>query len=1070
MQKDERNFTGGFYTMTFSKKVNLILITGIITLLFSYGLTNAQIKIMPLGDSITKGTGSSDNGGYRDDLQSYLTDYSISYNFVGSQSDGSGFQTNHEGHEGFTSANILGSVNGWLTTFSPNYVLLMIGANDVTEIANGTLSISESVSNIEGIVDAIQSYNASTHILISSLTPRADSLDSYTLALSHRIKYIYENKKAAGYKIHYVGSGEMFRTYETWADDYMDNFLHPNDTGYNQIAKGLFHRMINIIQEANSGLNRIITDNFDRQTTDLLDVWAHDGTYEIQVVSGKRELHCNANDNGWSHLAIYRGATNPGEVSFKWGIGTDASGIIDAGAAVRLNTANPNTAKGYFIRFKKEGGSNVLDLWTINNGHIGSHIAETPYAIAAPGAGDVCKIVFDSDANGHKFEVYFRDEYAGYVNDPNKVYGTVPEQYAGFLMKGSGANYNIDDFNMYLIGDITPPNDISDLNATSATSTSITLNWTAPGDDGIEGRASYYDIRYSENMIDDSNWDQATVAPGLPVPSAPNTAENFVLAGLSPATDYYFAVKTADDAFNWSGLSNIKQASTSSGGGALMKTDEFNDPGTLTTLWSANPAYAIQNGQFMNMTGSGWSELAVFNSNVNPVEASMQWAAEPDADLAGIDKGGIAMLLDSDDYSTANGYLCTVRNEAGADPVCYLFTVVGGAASGLVGTLQVPGKPYPGPGDVFKIVASSDGSGHHFDYFVNEQYYGRLDDPAKTYSNDTDYYAGILLHGGLNNNVERFTVLNAVGEPKYLQKVSPLTDPIGTVGQALEDSLVVQVIDNNYNPVSNMVVDFSVVQGNATLDLSPPDDNIRRETENANVIQGEFQEGIDPNAAGGRYVYSSGSGERFMGKIEFNVYIKTPGQYLIYGRFNIPDKNNYSLFVQVDDQPDVTQDTVGYSIGVWDLPKSNANQWVWDFISDRTSGNYKVWNLSQGVHKITITQRWCPGVKLDKIILSSNFSFWPSGTEEYPEYITDNSGMARAELTLGTTAGLNEVEVTVPGYTLEPPSVNFSITGRADTPTSMVATTPQSQTGKGGERLSTPFEVQLSDQYSNLAE
>ncbi len=1056
--------------MTFSKKLNVWLVFGIIALLFSYGLTNAQIKIMPLGDSITKGAGSSDNGGYRDDLQLSLTSYSVNYNFVGSLSDGSGFQTNHEGHEGFTSGDILSNVSGWLTTFSPNYVLLIVGANDVTEIANETLTIANSVNNIEGIVNAIHSHNASTHILISSLTPRTDALDSLTTALSHRIKYIYEDKKAAGYKIHYIGTGEMFRTYDAWGDDYMEDFLHPNDNGYNVIAKGFFHRMINIIQEANSGLNRILIDNFDRQTTDLLDVWAHDGTYEIQVVSGKRELHCNASDGNWSHMAIYRGATNAGEISFKWGAGTAASDIIDAGVAVRLNTANPNTAKGYFIRFKKEDGSNVLQLWTINNGGIGNYITESPYAISPPAAGDVCKIVLDSDANGHKFECYFRDEYAGYVNDPNKVYGNVAEQFAGILSKGSGSSYNVDDYDMYLIGDIMPPSNISNLNATSVTSTSITLTWTSPGDDGIEGRASYYDIRYSENMIDETNWSQATVAPGLPFPAEPNTTENFVLAGLSPATDYYFGIKTADDAFNWSGISNVKQASTSSGGGALMKSDDFNDPGTLTTLWSAHPAYAIQNGQLMNMTGSGWGQLAVFKSNVNPVEASLQWAAEPGADLAGIDKAGIAMMLDSDNYATANGYLCTVRNEAGANPVCYLFTVVEGAASGLVGTLQVPGSSYPGPGDMFKIVVSSDGSGHHFDYFVNEQYYGRLDDPAKTHTDDMDYYAGIQLYGGLNNNVDRFTVLNAVGEPKYLQKVSPLTDPIGIVGKALEDSLVVQVIDNNYNPVSNLVVDFSVKQGNATLDLSPPDNNIRRETENANLIQGEFQEGVDPNAAGGRYVYCSGSGQRFMGKIEFSVYIKTPGQYLMYGRFNIPDKNLYSVFVQVDDQPDITQDTVAFSIGVWDLPKTTANQWIWDFVSDRSSGNYKVWNLSQGVHKITITQRWCPEVKLDKIILSNNFSFWPSGTEEYPEYSTDTNGRAKAELTLGTTAGLNEVEVTVPGYSLEPSAVNFTITGRADTPTTMTATTAQSQTGKGGERLSSPFEVQLKDKYSNLAE
>ena len=34
----------------------------------------------------------------------------------------------------------------------------------------------------------------------------------------------------------------------------------------------------------------------------------------------------------------------------------------------------------------------------------------------------------------------------------------------------------------------------------------MTLNWRATGDDGMEGTADAYDIRYSENPIDASNF------------------------------------------------------------------------------------------------------------------------------------------------------------------------------------------------------------------------------------------------------------------------------------------------------------------------------------------------------------------------------------------------------------------------------------------------------------------------------------------------------------------------------------------------------------------------------------
>ena len=45
--------------------------------------------------------------------------------------------------------------------------------------------------------------------------------------------------------------------------------------------------------------------------------------------------------------------------------------------------------------------------------------------------------------------------------------------------------------------DTTPPAAVSNLATSSPTTNSITLNWTAPGDDGSTGTATTYDIRYS---------------------------------------------------------------------------------------------------------------------------------------------------------------------------------------------------------------------------------------------------------------------------------------------------------------------------------------------------------------------------------------------------------------------------------------------------------------------------------------------------------------------------------------------------------------------------------------------
>jgi hypothetical protein len=91
---------------------------------------------------------------------------------------------------------------------------------------------------------------------------------------------------------------------------------------------------------------------------------------------------------------------------------------------------------------------------------------------------------------------------------------------------------------------------------------SITLTWTAPGDDGSSGIAAQYDIRYLTEPIDETNWDAAIQVEDEPAPQAAGSTETFAVTGLLPNTTYYFAIKTADEVPNWSGLSNVASATT----------------------------------------------------------------------------------------------------------------------------------------------------------------------------------------------------------------------------------------------------------------------------------------------------------------------------------------------------------------------------------------------------------------------------------------------------------------------------------------------------------------------------
>jgi len=91
---------------------------------------------------------------------------------------------------------------------------------------------------------------------------------------------------------------------------------------------------------------------------------------------------------------------------------------------------------------------------------------------------------------------------------------------------------------------------------------SVQLTWTAPGDDSLTGTAAQYDVRYATSAITAANFASATPVTSEPVPGAPGTSQSYTVTGLQPSTTYWFAIKTADDAGNWSLVSNVVSKAT----------------------------------------------------------------------------------------------------------------------------------------------------------------------------------------------------------------------------------------------------------------------------------------------------------------------------------------------------------------------------------------------------------------------------------------------------------------------------------------------------------------------------
>ncbi len=108
--------------------------------------------------------------------------------------------------------------------------------------------------------------------------------------------------------------------------------------------------------------------------------------------------------------------------------------------------------------------------------------------------------------------------------------------------------------------DHAEPAVIVDLIVTAMTPTGVSLAWTATGDDGDSGVAAIYDLRYWQYEITVDNWDSTLPVQGLPAPGPAHARDSVSVTGLMADSTYYFAIRVADEAGNWSGLSNVAQA------------------------------------------------------------------------------------------------------------------------------------------------------------------------------------------------------------------------------------------------------------------------------------------------------------------------------------------------------------------------------------------------------------------------------------------------------------------------------------------------------------------------------
>lgn len=300
------------------------------------------LNILTLGDSITYGVinnSNTESGGYRTELSNLYAADKFGVNFVGSVSSGPNvIDRDNEGHRGWRIDQIAASVNGWLNTYQPNMVMLMIGTNDILQ----DYALSTAPARLSGLIDQITSVLPKSNVLVASIPPTSRSIadQQQVISFNSSIPGIVNSKVSQGKNVSFVYIFNRLTTSD------LSDSVHPTAEGYNKIAAAWHDASLSFTNIRPS-----------------IRVQAEDMTLtNYRVESG------NYSALGQKLISLYQAPSTTGTASLQF---NGPSGTY-------------NVVVGYFdendgqAQMKFRLGGQVVDQWTLNqNLGNGSATAET---------------------------------------------------------------------------------------------------------------------------------------------------------------------------------------------------------------------------------------------------------------------------------------------------------------------------------------------------------------------------------------------------------------------------------------------------------------------------------------------------------------------------------------------------------------------------------------------------------------------------------------------------------------------------------------------------------------------
>ena len=285
--------------MVFSvRKLVFWLILPVIAILsVSAGVFAADtVRIMPLGDSITKGLGSTSYNGYRKPLYIDLIANGYNVDFVGGETSGDFADPDHEGHSGWhaeedgTIYDINDQVYGWLVANPADIVLLHIGTNDITWG-------DQDANEVGHILDEIDRYSEDIIVILAArIIKRNDTKNPQTIAYNNNVEAMALARIAGGDDIILVDMENAL----VYPNDLKDE-VHPNDNGYAKMATVWYNALVGYFSRFNFAISGYAVE-LDGNTpvegvliqtddNDINSVTDANGYYELLV------------DYGWSGVA-----------------------------------------------------------------------------------------------------------------------------------------------------------------------------------------------------------------------------------------------------------------------------------------------------------------------------------------------------------------------------------------------------------------------------------------------------------------------------------------------------------------------------------------------------------------------------------------------------------------------------------------------------------------------------------------------------------------------------------------------------------------------------------------------